>query len=194
MLKPHQQQQRRGTVTFGVLAEATQRLLSDTFKSTPFGSSTPELKDNSCSITPSSTYHLNSPSISSRLSPSNSKIALGAGNRRSSTTNWYNIPLQYLDPSRESTLIAVQRQIKARDGILDSYRRVKQAFKQLQDGYVASKDYINLIHRYTDMKRMVRQVSAICFLYFNFSCMYFLGRFSGSCVVNVIQLFFNYLI
>lgn len=163
--RPQQQQQRRSTATFGLLAEATQRFLTDTLKSASFGYSNPDLQKQDCnSMQTSSAYQLNSVSIS-RLSPSNSKLAgglgVGVGGRRasSSATTWYNRPLYYLDPSRESTLIAVQRQIKARDGILDSYRRVKQAFKQLQDGYVATKDYINLIQRYTEMKRMVRQVS-----------------------------------
>lgn len=153
-------QQRRVTATFGLL-ETTQRLFNETLKkSTPRGYSDPNLKIGCRRVSTASTCRVPSNPNSPRVSPTASKSAISTstGARRASA-NWYNIPLYYLDPSRESTLIAVQRQIKARDGILDSYRRVKEAFKQLQDGYVNSKEDINLIHRYNDMKRMIRRVS-----------------------------------
>jgi len=62
------------------------------------------------------------------------------------------------DPNRESTITAVYRLLKARERIVESYKRIKGALKKLQNEYLSTKDTVNLISRYSAMKEMVREV------------------------------------
>lgn len=131
-------QRRRATATFGLLTEATQKFIVGTLRITTntLNVSTPDLIHRRLSI-PVSTR-------TSEDSPSNK-------------SSWH-LP-HALDPSRDSTLTSVHRLLKAKERIADSYKRIKGSFKELQDKYVTTKDTLNVIQRYSDMKRMVKQVN-----------------------------------
>lgn len=136
--------QRRATATFGLLTDATQKFIVGTLRIT------------------ANTLNVSSPDVTS-----NRRFSIPAITKTEENSKWH-LP-HALDPSRDSTLTSVHRLIKAKERIADSYKRIKGSFKELQDKYVTTKDTLNVIQRYSDMKRMVKQVTKmivkiLCFL------------------------------
>ncbi len=135
---------RRATATFGLLAEATSKFLSGTMA---VGNFEPE-------VTASTPDLLVARRQS--LKPQSSSTVSGGGSP-AKASSWFSV--HRLDPGRENVLGTLHKQIRGRNRILASYRRVKTALKDLQDQYVASKDTHNVIARYASMKKMIKEVN-----------------------------------
>jgi len=75
------------------------------------------------------------------------------------TTNKRTTLQRLTDPGRDSALQLVYKQYRTRNQVLDSYRKVKTALKDMGDQYLASKDSHNVITRYHCLKKMIKSVT-----------------------------------